>query len=93
MQTTISIQITAPPEGYSQAKWKPIYLPFGDNLILIGECWVRADTELKYGGGWHIWCSKLTDNQEIHPTEKRGRAFREEVKPMTAGKDRHITNH
>ena len=55
----IKINITAPPDGYSIPEWRPIYLPFGDAKILIGECWVYASDELKYGGGWHIWCHAL----------------------------------
>jgi hypothetical protein len=55
----ITIDIVNPPEGYSVPERKPVYLPFGNIIILIGECWVRASDRLKYGGESHICCDKI----------------------------------
>lgn len=57
----ITINIPSPPEGYSTPVRQPIYLPFGDTLILIGVCWVRATDNLQTGGDTHICCNKLPE--------------------------------
>ena len=70
----ITIKIPDQPDGYSIPTWSPIYLPLNDKLILVGTMWCLAETQLKHGGGSHIWCYKLAKhNKQLHPTaEKRG---------------------
>ena len=56
----IVIEIPSPPNGYSIPERKPLYLPFGDALILIGNSWAKA-TDIcgpDSGGEFHIWCNK-----------------------------------
>lgn len=55
----ITIEIEDPPKGYSTPERRPIYLPFGETIILIGGCWIRAVDELTLGGETHICCHKL----------------------------------
>ena len=58
----IEIEIPAPPDGYSVPERKPIFLPFSNTLILVGQAWVRAADVLQYGGCIHICCRKLEVN-------------------------------
>ena len=54
----ITIEVKDPPEGYGTPKRGPIYLPIGDELVLIGDCWVRAVDEVKGGGSTWIYAEK-----------------------------------
>ena len=54
----ITIEVKDPPEGYGTPKRGPIYLPIGDELVLIGEHWVRAVDVVKGGGSTWIYAEK-----------------------------------
>jgi len=67
----ITIEIKDPPNGYGTPKRGPIYLPIGSELVLIGNCWVRAADIIQSGGSTWIYAEKLADNQEIRRVENR----------------------
>jgi len=50
----IEIEIPEPPKGYGTPERRPLYQPFWDTLILIGDDWVLASDVLWYGGSTHI---------------------------------------
>lgn len=54
----IEIEIKDPLKGCSIPTRRPVYLPFDDTFILLGNCWVRAIEELWFGGGVYICCHK-----------------------------------
>jgi len=54
----ITINIKEPPEGYKTPRRGPLYLPVGDELVLIGECWCRAKDRVKTGGDFWIYSFK-----------------------------------
>jgi len=54
----IEIEIPAPPEGYGKPCRKPLFKPFSDTIILIGDLWVLASNILIYGGSTYICAHK-----------------------------------
>ena len=54
----IEIEIPDPPKGYGTPCRKPLYFPFGDDLILIGNAWVLASNVYFYGGETNICARK-----------------------------------
>ena len=60
----ITIEIKPPPDGYSIPERRPVYLPFDDTLILIGDCWQRTSEVLTHGGESHICCRRIKQPED-----------------------------
>ena len=54
----MTIEIPNPPKGYANPKRRPLYIPYGNTIVLVGNSWVRAVDICgeSDGGRIHIYC-------------------------------------